>query len=106
MGFPSPARDYLERRLSPEIICGIDSNSLVIDTSSGYSVIDISNKTGEVLLINFEGRNHFARVMGGAVITDDGEAIEGEALDDVNVVGAVKFFINRSGVVDDELPVV
>jgi DNA polymerase V len=109
MGFPSPARDYLERRLSPEIICGIDSNSLIIDTSSGYAVIDISKKTGEVLLINFEGRNQFARVMGGTVITDDGEAIEtikGDALDDVTVIGTVEFFINKAGIQDDELPVI
>jgi DNA polymerase V len=108
MGFPSPARDYLERRLSPEIICGINSNSLIIDTSSGYAVVDTSKQTGAVLLINFEGRNQFARVLGGAVITDDGEAIEtikGDALDDVTVIGCVEFFINSASVRDDEFPV-
>ncbi|HHT0320916.1 TPA: hypothetical protein ACTW78_003113 [Raoultella planticola] len=31
----------------------------------------------------------FAKLMGGAFITADGEAIEGEALDDVEVGGVV-----------------
>ncbi|HFP9303689.1 TPA: hypothetical protein ACHOZB_003114 [Raoultella planticola] len=31
----------------------------------------------------------FAKVMGSALITADGEAIEGEALDDVEVAGVV-----------------
>jgi DNA polymerase V len=108
MGFPSPARDYIERRLSPDIICGIDSNSLIIETSSGFAVVDISKKSGRasIFLINFEGRNQFAKIMGRALITDDGEAIEDESLDEVNVIGEVTFFINRAGVPgDDELPV-
>lgn len=106
MGFPSPARDYIERRLCPETICGIDNNSMIVDTSAGYAVVDVSLKSGRVLLINVEGRNQFARVMGRSLISDDGEAIEGEALNDVNVIGVVKFFINRAGVQeDDEIPV-
>lgn len=33
--------------------------------------------------------------MGRAFITRDGEAIEGDALDDVHVLGVVTFIINR-----------
>ncbi|WP_455424892.1 hypothetical protein [Dryocola sp. LX212] len=47
------------------------------------------------MLIATEGRNEFAKVMGGALITEDGEAIEGEALDDVTVMGRVVFLIER-----------
>lgn len=39
-GFPSPAADYVESRLSVASICGIDANALVIETSSGYAVVD------------------------------------------------------------------
>ncbi|EPY0313368.1 hypothetical protein ACW7PL_005790 [Klebsiella pneumoniae] len=35
----------------------------------------------------------FAKVMGRALITDDGEALEGDALDDVTVIGVVTFTI-------------
>ncbi|MDW4577813.1 LexA family transcriptional regulator [Atlantibacter hermannii] len=104
-GFPSPAADYVESRLSVASICGIGSNALVIETSSGYAVVDrsMSPKNGEYVLISWLGRNHFARPSGKALITEDGEAIEGEALDDVNVIGVVTWLVNRTR--DDEAPV-
>ncbi|EOZ4716408.1 hypothetical protein ACQRMG_003005, partial [Enterobacter hormaechei] len=48
----------------------------------------------QVLLILSGGRTQFARVMGRALICDDGEAIEGEAAEEVEVMGRVTFFIN------------
>ncbi|HGN8816707.1 TPA: hypothetical protein ACK1ZF_004684 [Citrobacter freundii] len=50
------------------------------------------------------GRTQFARVMGRALICDDGEAIEGEALDGVTVIGPVTALINAVGR-DDDCPV-
>lgn len=40
MGFPSPAKDYIERRLTIEALCGVTANSLVIETSHGFAVIE------------------------------------------------------------------
>jgi len=37
------------------------------------------------------------------LITEDGEAIEGEALDDVEVIGVATWLVNRTR--DDEAPV-
>ncbi len=104
-GFPSPAKDYVETRLSVASICNIDANCLVIETSRGYAVVDKSMrpKRGEYCLINWLGRNYFARPMGLALITEDGEAIEGDALDDVTVVGVVTWLVNRTR--DDDAPV-
>lgn len=95
MGFPSPAMDYIENRLTPESICGINSNSLIIETTSGFAVIERGSKpkTGDYVLISWLGHNYFARPAGRALITEDGEAIEGEALDDVSVIGVVTFTI-------------
>ena len=45
------------------------------------------------MLIRYDGRMEFAKLMGGALITADGESIEGEALDDVTVIGVVTFTI-------------
>lgn len=42
--------------------------------------------------------------MGRALICDDGEAIEGEAAEEVEVLGRVSFFINRA-FNDDGCPV-
>lgn len=41
MGFPSPAADYLSRRLTVDMICEISMNSRILETSEGYAVIDV-----------------------------------------------------------------
>ena len=60
-------------------------------------------KAGEYVLVSWLGRNYFARPAGKSLITEDGEAIEGEALDDVEVIGVVTWLVNRTR--DDEAPV-
>lgn len=39
MGFPSPAKDYVDKKLNVDMICGVTANSLVIETSHGFAVI-------------------------------------------------------------------
>ncbi|PLN67619.1 hypothetical protein CWN73_32310 [Klebsiella quasipneumoniae] len=48
---------------------------------------------GDIVLIHHDGHTEFAKLMGRAFITRGGEAIEGEALDDVTVAGVVTFTI-------------
>lgn len=69
-------------------LCGIDGNCRVIETSCGWAVINIAMRPeqGDTLLIFMDGKNHFAKHYGSALITEDGEAIEGDALDDVEVL--------------------
>lgn len=104
MGFPSPAMDYIEARLSVTSMC-TTSNSRVIETTSGFAVIEPVTKVipGQVLLILSDGHTQFAKLQGRALITDDGEAIEGEAKEEVEVLGSVTYFINRVG--EDDSPV-
>ncbi len=87
MGFPSPAADYVAPRLSPEIICGIGIDSRIRETSSGFAVIEPVTRLmqGQVLLILSGGQTQFARFLGKALITEDGEAIEGDAAEEVEV---------------------
>lgn len=95
MGFPSPASDYVEQRLSVNLICNVGPNTLLFETGGGYVVVDVSLKPrqGSQVMINYDGRTEIARVMGSSLITEDGEAIEGEALDDVTVAGVVTHII-------------
>lgn len=95
MGFPSPATDYTESTLTVNSICRIDANCRVIETESGYAVIDRSLRPqdGEVVLAQTAARIQFAKWYGGSLITEDGEAIEGDSLDDVEVYGVVTFTI-------------
>ena len=48
----------------------------------------------EVLLILCDGRTQFAKLQGRSLIASDGEALEGEADEEVQVLGRVTFFIN------------
>ena len=101
MGFPSPATDYVECALSPAVLCNIGAESRVLESDVGFAVIEpATRKTpGDVLLILFDGNTQFGEVL----ITDDGEAIEGTALAEVEVLGRVTFFINRA--TEDDIPV-
>lgn len=109
MGFPSPAADYTARTLNIDVVCQISANSLTVETTTGFAVVERGKrpKPNDLVLIDLCGKSYFARVMGHSLITDDGEAIEGEALDDVSVAGVVTFIINRaSDAPNDDLPVI
>ncbi|HAU5442589.1 hypothetical protein NUU98_21020 [Cronobacter sakazakii] len=97
MAFPSPAADYAERTLTVDTLCKMDANCRIIETDTGYAVIDLSARPeeGETVLATFDGRAQFAKWMRGVLITEDGEAIEGEALDGVIVHGLLTYTINR-----------
>lgn len=80
------------------------SSASIVEIQGGYDVVEGSTlfKRGDTLLIWFCGRQQHAYWAGDALITDDGEAIEGEALDDVRLVGVVTHTIRP--VVSDENP--
>lgn len=94
--FPSPANDYLETALTVTAACDIGANSQVIQTDRGFVVLDLSLKVvqGSVVLIRVAGDLQFAKLMGRSFITVEGESIEGEALDDVEVLGVATHVIN------------
>lgn len=46
-------------------------------------------------MVLFRGRLDLVKVQGKALITQDGEAIEGDALDDATVMGVVTHLLNR-----------
>lgn len=106
MGFVSPAQDYAEQRLTIDSLCGIDGNCRVIETSCGWAVINvaINASSGDTLLVTMDGRNQFVKLQGAALITEEGEAIEGDYLDDVKVHGVLTHTLNM--VSNDRLPVI
>ncbi|MEG6454559.1 hypothetical protein [Enterobacter cloacae] len=106
MGFPSPAMDYMEQRLTIDLLCGINGNSRVIETTCGWAVVNVALKPeqGDTLLVRMNNRNEFVKFHGSALITEDGEAIEGDALDDVEVFGVLTHSLNRVG--NDDSPAI
>lgn len=53
---------------------------------------------------NKHNRNQFVKLQGSALITEDGEEIEGDALDDVEVFGVLTHSLNR--VWNDDCPAI
>lgn len=109
MSFTSPAFDYTDTPLTLARLCRLDGQYRAIETSSGFAVIDITRQaqSGDKVVFAFCGSIQFASVQGLSLITPEGETIEGEALDDVSVMGVVIFLIKEMQQNDsDELPII
>lgn len=64
-------------------------------------------RQGDVLLASLDGRSYFGKILGQAFITHDGDAIEGECLDELQVIGVVTHFVtDMCGGLDDDCPVI
>lgn len=97
MGFSSPATDYAKLTFTFTSLRGYDGNFRTIETSAGYAIINVARKpeAGDLVMVLFCGRLGLVKVQGKALITQDGEAIEGDALDDATVMGVVTHLLNR-----------
>lgn len=87
-------------------ICGVSATTGLMPTANGYALVEANPgklEQGCTVVLSLYGRQQFAKLMGRSFITEDGEAIEGESLEDVIVVGLVTYFVNRAG--EDDCPV-
>ncbi|EOV8836014.1 hypothetical protein ACNY9Y_000604 [Cronobacter dublinensis] len=86
MGFPSPATDFIERRVTLDRICAIGMNSRIVETSTGYAVIDNSMlpAIGFIVLFSLYGNVQFSFLTKNGSISDDGEVEGGLALEDMH----------------------
>ncbi|EOU9591705.1 TPA: hypothetical protein QID76_001332 [Klebsiella aerogenes] len=84
---------------------GISQHATFVETQRGVAVVERSSAplATAVLLISYCGVQQFARFLGGSLITEDGEAIEGDVLADVELIGVVTHIISKAGF--DDRPV-
>lgn len=90
-----------------DAICGVSATTGLMPTATGYAVFEANLgklEQGCLVVISLYGATQFAKLMGTAFITEDGEAIEGEALEDIVVLGRVTYFVNRAG--EDDSPII
>ncbi|MDH2911207.1 hypothetical protein N7V53_01470 [Kosakonia sp. HypNH10] len=83
-------------------ISGLSPSAQYVEIGTNILAVEQRKQagTGSMLLIAFMGRRQIARLCGASLITEEGEAIEGDALDDVEMLGVVTHII-RPAAFDD-----
>lgn len=92
MGFPSPAKDYIEPRLDLNaIFIRHPAATKLVEHDGMTYIVDaaVRPREGSTLCYEWLGECGIGKLMGGCVITIDGESIEGDALAELNVIGTV-----------------
>ncbi|EOW6741598.1 hypothetical protein ACOZ0W_000685 [Cronobacter dublinensis] len=83
-------------------------NSRIVETSTGYAVIDNSMlpTIGSTVLFSLYGNVQFGFITKHRIITDDGETLEGTTLDDVEIAGVVTHTIHSADSITDQRPII
>lgn len=92
MGFPSPASDYIERRIDlNDVLMPHRNNMLLIETPDGFVLADKSQKPvpGDKVAFQLGELPQLGRLFSSGIITSDGETIDGEGMDGIIVLGKV-----------------
>ena len=92
MGFPSPASDYIERRIDlNDVLMPHRNNMILIETPDGFVLADKSLKPvpGDTVAFQLGEYPQLGKLFSTGIITSDGETIDGEGLEGVIVLGKV-----------------
>ena len=92
MGFPSPASDYIERRIDlNDVLMPHRNNMILIETPDGFVLADKSLKPapGDKIAFQIGEFPQLGKLFSAGIITSDGETIDGEGLEGVIVLGKV-----------------
>ena len=92
MGFPSPASDYIERRIDlNDVLMSHRNNMILIETPDGFVLADKSLKPvpGDKIAFQLGEFPQLGRLFSTGIITSDGETIDGEGMEGIIVLGKV-----------------
>jgi len=92
MGFPSPAIDYIEPRLTlNSMLMPHPANMMLLETQEGFVLVDrtLTAKNGEAVAFQLGDYPQVGKLFSTGIITSDGETIDGEGMDGIIVLGKV-----------------
>lgn len=92
MGFPSPASDYIERRIDlNDVLMPHRNNMILIETPDGFALADKSLKPvpGDKIAFQIGEFPQVGRLFSTGIITSEGETIDGEGIESIIVLGKV-----------------
>lgn len=96
MGFPSPAMDYVEPRLTlNSMLMPHPANMMLIEAPDGFLLADksLKPKLGDKVVFQFGDYPQVGKLFSTGIITSDGETIDGEGMDGIIVLGKVTYEI-------------
>ncbi len=96
MGFPFPAEDYIQRRLTVnDLVVHNPLSTLFIERDERMLAVDRAAwvKREDKVALVYDGVSLIARTGDRCLITDDGQKIAGDALDGVVTLGKVTYEI-------------
>jgi DNA polymerase V len=96
MGFPSPAADYVEKRIDLNaILMPNPVNVMRLETTDGFVLVDrsVTVKPGDTVAYQFDDYPQLGKLFSSGMITQDGETIDGEGLEGIIVLGKVTYEI-------------
>ncbi|MBD8260785.1 phage repressor protein [Pantoea agglomerans] len=92
MGFPSPASDYIERRIDlNDVLMPHRNNMILIETPDGFVLADKSQNSvpGDKVAFQIGEFPQLGRLFSTGIITSYGETIDGEEMEGIIVLGKV-----------------
>lgn len=92
MGFPSPAIEFNELRLSlNSMFMPNPANMMRIDTPKDFVLVNVSLTAvlGDIVAFQFDDYSQIGKLFRTGIITQDGETIHGEGLKGIIVLGKV-----------------
>ncbi|MGC0863475.1 phage repressor protein [Pantoea agglomerans] len=92
MGFPSPASDYIERRIDlNDVLMPHRNNMILIETPDGFVLADksLNPVPGDKIAFQIGEFPQLGKLFRTGIITSDGETIDGEGMEGIIVLGKV-----------------
>jgi len=92
MGFPSPAADFVEKRIDLNaVLMPNPVNVLRLETPEGFVLVDrsVTAKPGDTVAFQFDDYPRLGKLFRSGIITQDGETIDGEGLEGIIILGKV-----------------
>jgi len=96
MGFPSPAADYVEKRIDLNaILMPNPANVMRLEAPDGFVLVDrsVTAKPGDTVAFQFDDYPQLGKLFRSGIITQDGETIDGDGLEGLIVLGKVTYEI-------------
>lgn len=92
MGFPSPAIDYIEPRLTLNSMLMLHpANMMLVETPDGFVLVDrtLAARNGDAVVFQLGDYPQVGRLFSTGIITIDGETIDGEGMEGIIVLGKI-----------------